>query len=398
MKLLIKDVDIVDAFQDFHGDVYIENGIIKEIGRGLNEEDAEVILGNGLTLMPSFIDTHAHFREPGLTHKEDIESGSKASVRGGYTGVCLMANTAPICSNYEVLNQVRNRAAEVGLIDVHQCVSVTDKFKGQTIEHLEAFKEDKKLKAISDDGVGVMDSKIMMDAMIKAKEHGWIVMSHAEDKAFSKTDMRMAEDIMTLRDLYLAKSTGAHLHMCHVSTRDAIKYIKQAKEEGINVTCEVTPHHLALTTKESNYRVNPPIREEEDVSCLINAIKTGIVDCIGTDHAPHTEEDKLNGAPGMVGIETAFSICYTKLVKENGISLNKLSEIMSKNPAKLLGMNKGIVSVGVEGDLVLIDRNKKIIVDKEKFKSKGRNTPFHGREYYGEVKYTIKAGKIVYQA
>ena len=186
--------------------------------------------------------------------------------------------------------------------------------------------------------------------------------------------------------------------MCHVSTRDAIKYIKQAKEEGINVTCEVTPHHLALTTKESNYRVNPPIREEEDVSCLINAIKTGIVDCIGTDHAPHTEEDKLNGAPGMVGIETAFSICYTKLVKENGISLNKLSEIMSKNPAKLLGMNKGIVSVGVEGDLVLIDRNKKIIVDKDKFKSKGRNTPFHGREYYGEVKYTIKAGKIVYQA
>ena len=173
---------------------------------------------------------------------------------------------------------------------------------------------------------------------------------------------------------------------------------ERAKEEGVNVTCEVTPHHLALDNTISNYRVNPPIRKREDVEALIKAIKNGVIDCIGTDHAPHTEQDKENGAPGMVGLETAFSICYTTLVKENNISLNKLSELMSKNPAKILGMNKGIISVGKDGDMVLVDLDKKIVVDREKFVSRGKNTPFNGREYYGEVMMTIKGGKVVYKA
>ena len=348
--------------------------------------------------MPSFIDTHAHFREPGLTHKEDIESGSKAAVKGGYTAACLMANTSPICSNYDVLNHVRTRAEEVGLIDIHQCVSITENFKGSSIEHLKNFKDDKKVKAISDDGVGVMDSSIMMKAMEVAKENNWVVMSHAEDKTFSKIDMRIAEDLMTIRDLYLAKVTGVHLHMAHVSTKEAVQAITTAKEEGTNVTCEVTPHHIALDESISNYRVNPPIRKKEDVKSIIDAIKKGIIDCIGTDHAPHTEEDKKNGAPGMVGLETAFSICYTTLVKENGISLNKLSELMSKNPADILGMNKGLITVGYDGDMVLLDLNKEIVINKETFVSKGKNTPFHGRKYFGEVMTTIRKGKIVYKA
>ncbi|SCI85737.1 Dihydroorotase [uncultured Clostridium sp.] len=397
-NLLIKNVNVVDAFQNFHGDVYIENGIIKEVGQGLNKDSVEIIDGNNLTLMPSFIDTHAHFREPGFTQKEDIESGSKAAAKGGYTGVCLMANTWPVCSNYEVLNAVRNRAKEVGLTDIHQCVSITENFKGSNIEHLDMFKDDKEVKAISDDGVGVMDSSIMMKAMKVAKENNWIVMSHAEDKTFSKIDMRMAEDLMTIRDLYLAKVTKAHLHMAHVSTIESINAIERAKEEGVNVTCEVTPHHLALDSTISNYRVNPPIREREDVETLIRAIKKNVVDCIGTDHAPHTEEDKKNGAPGMVGLETAFSICYTTLVKENDISLNKLSELMSRNSANILGMNKGLISVGKDGDMVLVDLDKKITVDRENFASRGKNTPFQGREYYGEIKMTIKGGKVVYKA
>ena len=397
-NLLIKNVNVVDAFQNFHGDVYVENGRIKEIGQDLNKSNVEIIDGNNLTLMPSFIDTHAHFREPGFTQKEDIESGSKAAVKGGYTGVCLMANTWPVCSNYEVLNAVRNRAKEVGLTDIHQCVSITENFKGSSIEHLNIFKDDKEVKAISDDGIGVMDSSIMMKAMEVARKNNWVVMSHAEDKTFSKIDMRMAEDLMTIRDLYLAKVTKAHLHMAHVSTVESINAIERAKEEGVKVTCEVTPHHLALDSSISNYRVNPPIREKEDIKTLIRAIRKGVVDCIGTDHAPHTEEDKKNGAPGMVGLETAFSICYTTLVKENNISLNKLSELMSRNSARILGMNKGLISVGKDGDMVLVDLNQRVTVDREKFVSRGKNTPFHGREYYGEVKMTIKGGNVVYKA
>ena len=396
MELLIKNANIIDAYESFCGDILIIDGIITEIGKEINKDGIDIIDAKGLTLMPSFIDTHAHFRDPGLTYKEDMESGSRAAAKGGYTGVCLMGNTNPICSTKEVVEYVRNKAKEIGLIDIHQCVSITENFGGKSIEHLNAFDDDKELVAITDDGVGVMDSSIMMKAMEKAKKNNWIVMSHAEDKTFSKIDMRIAEDLMTIRDLYLAKVTKARLHMAHVSTIDSIKAIRIAKKEGSNVTCEVTPHHIALTTEESNYRVNPPIREKEDINAIIEGIKDGTVDCIGTDHAPHTEEDKAKGAPGMVGIETAFSICYTELVKKNGISINKLSELMSRNPAKILGMNKGSITVGKDGDLVLVDLNKEIVIDKEKFASKGKNTPFHGKKYFGEVVMTIKGGKLIY--
>lgn len=396
MNLLIKNANVIDAYESFYGDILIIDGIITEIGKKINKDGIDIIDAKGLTLMPSFIDTHAHFRDPGLTYKEDMESGSRAAAKGGYTGVCLMGNTNPICSTKEVVEYVRNKAKEVGLIDVHQCVSITENFGGKSIEHLNDFDDDKELVAITDDGVGVMDSSIMMKAMEKAKENNWIVMSHAEDKTFSKIDMRIAEDLMTIRDLYLAKVTKARLHMAHVSTIESIEAIRRTKKEGANVTCEVTPHHIGLTTEESNYRVNPPIREREDVNAIIEGIKDGTVDCIGTDHAPHTEEDKAKGAPGMVGLETAFSICYTELVRKNGISINKLSELMSRNPAKILGMNKGSITIGKDGDLVLVDLNKEIVIDKEKFASKGKNTPFHGRKYFGEVIMTIKGGKLIH--
>ena len=367
MNLLIKNANVIDANGKFQGDILIIDGIINQIGKNIDKNGVEILDAKGYTVMPSFIDTHAHFREPGLTYKEDIESGSKAAAKGGYTGVCLMGNTNPICSTKEVVEYVRNKVREVGLIDVHQCVSITENFNGKSIEHLGAFNDDNELIAITDDGVGVMDSSIMMKAMEKAKENKWIIMSHAEDRTFSKIDMRIAEDLMTIRDLYLAKVTGARLHMAHVSTVESINAIRESKKTGSNVTCEVTPHHIGLT-----------------------------VDCIGTDHAPHTEEDKKNGAPGMVGLETAFSICYTELVKNNGISINKLSELMSKNPANILKMNKGIISVGKDGDLVLVDLNKEITIDKEAFASKGKNTPFQGRKYFGEIVKTIKGGKVIY--
>ncbi|MCE5221726.1 MAG: dihydroorotase [Clostridium sp.] len=396
MELLIKNARIVDVTQDFIGDIYIKEGLIAEIAKNIERDDVEVLDCQGKTLMPAFIDTHAHFRDPGLTWKEDIETGSRAALKGGYTGVCLMANTNPICSSKETLEYVRTKSKELKLIDIHQCLSVTKNFDGITLSHLEELAEDKKIKAISDDGVGVSNSKTMLEAMEIAKKNNWIIMSHAESPEFSKVDMRIAENMMTLRDVELAKLSKARLHMCHVSTKESIKYIIDAKMSGANITLEITPHHIGLTRDINDYRVNPPIREKEDVEAIINAIKLGMIDTIGTDHAPHTTEEKKKGSPGMVGLETAFSICYTKLVKENSISLNKLSELMSYNPAKLLDMNKGKVSVGIEGDLVLVDTDKKIKVKAAEFASKGRNTPFDGMEFYGEVLATIKGGKIKY--
>lgn len=396
MNLLIKNVNLIDESNNFFGDIYIEKGLIKELGTELNKE-CETLDGKGLVLMPAFIDTHAHFRDPGFEYKEDIESGSKAAVRGGYTTVTLMPNTKPVCSSKKVLDYVVNKGKEVGLVDLYQTVSITKNLSGEEINHLREFEGNPNVKAITDDGKGVSDSKIMMEAMKIAKENNWIVMSHAESPKFSKVDMRLAENMMTWRDITLAKFVDCRLHMSHVSTKEAMKYIIEGKNDGVKVTCEITPHHLALNNKISNYRVNPPIREEEDVNFLIKAIKMNYVDCIGTDHAPHSKEDKEKGAPGMIGIEQAFSICYTKLVKENHISLNKLSQLMSGNAAKLLNINKGKLQPGFLGDLVLIDLNKKRIFKEEDIVSRSKNTPFNGMEFYGDVVVTIKNGKIVYK-
>lgn len=395
MNLLIKNVNLIDESNNFFGDIYIEKGVIKELGTELNKE-CETLDGKGLVLMPAFIDTHAHFRDPGFEYKEDIESGSKAAVRGGYTTVTLMPNTKPVCSSKEVLDYVVNKGKEVGLVDLYQTVSITKNLSGEEINHLREFEGNPNVKAITDDGKGVSDSKIMMEAMKIAKENNWIVMSHAESPEFSRVDMRLAENMMTWRDITLAKFVDCRLHMSHVSTKEAMKYIIEGKNDGVKVTCEITPHHLALNNKISNYRVNPPIREEEDVNFLIKAIKMNYVDCIGTDHAPHSKEDKEKGAPGMIGIEQAFSICYTKLVKENHISLNKLSQLMSGNAAKLLNINKGKLQPGFLGDLVLIDLNKKRIFKEEDIVSRSKNTPFNGMEFYGDVVVTINNGKIVY--
>ncbi|MDM0556463.1 dihydroorotase [Clostridium perfringens] len=395
MNLLIKNVNLIDESNNFFGDIYIEKGVIKELGTELNKE-CETLDGKGLVLMPAFIDTHAHFRDPGFEYKEDIESGSKAAVRGGYTTVTLMPNTKPVCSSKEVLDYVVNKGKEVGLVDLYQTVSITKNLSGEEINHLREFEGNPNVKAITDDGKGVSDSKIMMEAMKIAKENNWIVMSHAESPEFSRVDMRLAENMMTWRDITLAKFVDCRLHMSHVSTKEAMKYIIEGKNDGVKVTCEITPHHLALNNKISNYRVNPPIREEDDVNFLIKAIKMNYVDCIGTDHAPHSKEDKEKGAPGMIGIEQAFSICYTKLVKENHISLNKLSQLMSGNAAKLLNINKGKLQPGFLGDLVLIDLNKKRIFKEEDIVSRSKNTPFNGMEFYGDVVVTIKNGKIVY--
>jgi len=392
MDILIKNSRVIDWSQDFLGDVYIENGIIKEIGIDL-QKDCAVIDGEGKALLPSFIDLHVHFRDPGLTYKEDLESGSRAAVRGGYTMVNLMANTKPVCSSMETVNYVLGRTKEIGLVDAHQCVSITKDFSGTDISHLDELGPE--VRMISEDGYDVMDSSIMICAMQKAREKGITVMCHSENHDLSKVDMRLAEDTMTWRNIALAEYAGCKVHVAHVSTVDSMRYIVEAKNRGSRVTCEVAPHHIALTSDVS-YRVNPPLREQRDVDYLIKCIKEGYVDAIATDHAPHTEEDKKNGAPGMVGIETAFQVCYTKLVCEGHIDMSRLSEILSKRPAEIIGANKGQIKIGFEGDLVLVDLVKDSVISSESFLSKGKNTPFEGFRVKGEVLRTFKGGRQVY--
>ena len=391
VEILIKNCRVVDDTRDFQGDIYVKDGKIAECGKKL-EYDCKTIKGDGLVAMPAFIDMHVHFRDPGYTYKEDIYTGSMAALKGGYTLVNLMANTKPICSSMEIVDYVLNKSKELNLIDLHQIVSITKDFDGKTLYHLDSL--DNRVKFISDDGKGVQSNLIMYKAMVKAKEKGLTIIEHTEDEGIVSVDTRLSENIMTFRDIYLAKLTGARLHLAHVSTKESIEAIRKAKKCGTNITCEVTPHHISLYNEE--YKVNPPIREKEDVVAIIQGIKDGTVDVIATDHAPHSEEDKEKESPGISGIETAFSISYTTLVKTGEISLNRLSQIMSAVPGRLMEVNKGKIKTGYDGDIVLVDLDKKIKINKDKFISKGKNTPFNGKEFYGEVVATIKNGEIKY--
>lgn len=394
MEICIKNGTVVDWSGTFVGDVYIKDGVICELGRNLIK-DCKTIDAAGKIVMPGFVDLHVHFRDPGLTHKEDIQSGSRAAVKGGYVMVNLMANTNPVCSTMETVNYVINRGKEVGLIDINQVISITNEFNGDDISHLDKLKKGD-IKVISEDGKDVMHSEVMLNAMIKAREKDITVMCHCENHNLSDIDMRLAENTMTWRNITLAKHAGCKVHFSHVSTKESMEYIIKAKEKGHKVTCEVSPHHIALTN-DVEYRVNPPLREKEDMEYLIQAIKGGYVDSIATDHAPHTEEDKKKGAPGISGIETAFGVSYTKLVRSGHIDLSKLSEIMSKRPSEILGVNKGQIDIGYDGDLVILDLEKEYEIRKEEFLSKGKNTPFNGMKVYGEVLTTIKGGKVVYK-
>jgi dihydroorotase len=391
-SFLIHGARVVDSVQDGVMDVLVRGGVITAVKGGLFSDGAAIEAG-GLTCLPAFCDLHAHFRDPGLTHKEDLASGSRAAVRGGYTAVNLMANTKPVISSRLQVQDVLNRAAAVGLVDVHQCASITRDMDGKTVDHLETLGH--AVRIISDDGHDVMDARVMLQAMTAASHVGLTVMCHCEDMNLSGTDYRLAEDLMTQRNIELARAAGCRLHIAHVSTEGSMRAVIAAKERGQDVTCEVTPHHLALTGA-THYRVNPPLRTRQDVDFLVHAMEQGWVDAIATDHAPHTTDEKAAGAPGMVGLETAFGVCYTSLVLPGHITLARLTELMSRNPARILSMNKGCVAPGCDGDLVLVDLVTPWTVDASAFASKGHNTPFEGKALVGRVIMTIKAGRIVY--
>ena len=380
-------------------EIYMKDGKIQAVGRDLSalaRPGEEVLDAAGRTVLPAFVDLHCHWRTPGFEYKEDIETGSRAAAAGSYTFVNLMPNTKPFCSSAAQAAEVEQKAAEIGLCDANQTVSITENFDGKTLDHLKTLPAN--VKFITEDGHGVQDTATMARAFAICTQRDITVMSHAEDMEISPWDYRLAEDIETVRNCWLSEYYQTRLHMCHVSTRGAVEAIRIAKFRGAPVTCEVTPHHLWFTKDSCDYRVNPPIRTADDVQALLDGIRDGTVDAIATDHAPHSEEDKLKGMAGMVGSETAFGVCYTKLCREEGLPLELVSHLMSEGPAQILGLAKGRIEPGYDADLVLVDLNTPYKVEKEKLHSKSHNCPYDGAELYGRVCTTIKGGKVTWQA
>lgn len=383
--------------------IYINNCLISDVveaSNDTNQKQIKAIDCHGLTALPAFVDLHCHFRDPGFTQKETIETGSKAAAKGGYTFVNLMANTKPVCSSNQMALANEKKAKDIGLVDINQVISITENFDGQTLDHLKSI--DKPIKVISEDGKWVMDNEVMAKAAKFAADNDIIVMSHTEEMKISKYDYYLAENVATSRDIAIGKHYKNKMHFSHCSTKVALSEIANAKKDGYhNITCEVAPHHIWQGNEDGEwfknpYRVNPPIRSKEDAKALVEGIRKGTVDAIATDHAPHTAEDKANGAPGLVGLETAFGVCYTQLVERDNISLKRVAEVMSKGPAEILGLNKGKIEKGFDGDIVIVDTDEKWVVDPEKFASKGRNTPFKGETLTGKVVATIKGGEITY--
>ena len=355
----------------------------------------------GLTLMPSFIDMHAHFRDPGLTQKEDIETGSKAAAAGGYGLLVLMPNTNPVISSQEAALANDKKAADFGFADVIQSVSITKDFDGKTISHLEELNA-KSVPVITEDGKEVADSDVMFRAMCTAAKKKLIVACHCEDPSLAAAARPLRKEALenAAADMRLAEQSGCRLHLCHVSTAKCIEAVHRAKKEGIKVTCEITPHHLGLSENKTNifHIVNPPLRSESDRKALVKALLDGTADVISTDHAPHTLEDKAAGSPGFSGLETSFAVCNTVLVKQNGMKLKKLSELMSAKPAEILGIkDRGLLQEGFDASLVLVDPDKQWTVRGEEFASKGKYTPLEGKKLTGTIAATFLHGKIVYQ-
>ena len=389
--MLIKNAKLSDGTQV---DVLIEGGKIAGILQDMPAHGHEVIDAAGRTLLPGFIDLHCHWRTPGFEYKEDIASGSESAAAGGYTFVTLMPNTKPVCSTAQQAHQVMDEAERLSVCGALQTVSITEGFDGKSLDHLKTLPED--LRFITEDGKGVQNNEVMAKAFAICAQRNLVLMSHAEDMEISKWDYRLAENLETVRNLHLCEYYGARLHLCHVSTKEAVAAIGAAKRRGVPVTCEVTPHHLWFA--DLDYRVNPPIRSQADVQALIAAIQDGTVDAIATDHAPHTQEEKAAGAAGMIGLETAFGVCYTKLCRENGLELYYLEALMSRFPAAILGLdNKGAIRVGADADLTLVDLDTPYVVDKNAMHSKCCNTPFDGATLYGRVDMTIRGGRVTYR-
>ncbi len=431
---LIKNGRVLDpeTGMDKVADIVVENDKIAAIGENLTlemfcdnieEDDSSNVQvdASGCLVMPSFIDLHVHFREPGQEKKETIRTGARAAARGGYSTVCMMPNTRPCIDSVETLTDVIEKVQNETYVKALPLAAMTANQDGDYITDVASLKANGAI-AMSEDGKSVMNTRVARQAFKLAADNDISVYDHCEDIGLRKRGVMNAgprakelglygilnsvEDTITARDIILAKDTGCHLHLCHISTEGVVKMLEFAKKEGLNVTAEVTPHHLILTDEDidgtdSDFKMNPPLRSRKDRDALIKALADGIIDCIATDHAPHTEEEKQAGfkdAPfGITGLETAAPLIYTELVEKGILTPLQMAEKMSYNPAKILKFEKaGRLQVGATADITVFDPNVEYAIDSTKFFSKGKNTPFEGKTVKGTIRTTMIDGRIVY--
>ncbi|MDD2900347.1 MAG: dihydroorotase [Desulfuromonadaceae bacterium] len=423
MSLLIKNGRVVDPSQaiDDMLDVLVVNGLVKEIGKGLSAPDgAEIIDATGTFVVPGLIDMHVHLRDPGLEYKEDIVSGTKAAVAGGFTSVCCMPNTKPVIDNKAIASYIINKARTEGFCNVFPVGSITYGLSGDRMSEMGELKESGCV-AVSDDGKPVNNSELMMRSLQYAAGIGIMVISHAEElelvgegtmnEGATSTELglkgipRVAEDLATARETLLAEYTGTPIHIAHVSTKGAVRIIREAKARGVKVTCETAPHYFSLTDDavrgyNTNAKMNPPLRESDDVAAIKEGLKDGTIDAIATDHAPHHQDEKdveFNVAMnGIIGLETSLPLSL-KLVTDGVLTLNQLIDAMSCKPSKILGLHRGTLAVGAIADITLIHPDMTWTVEADRLASKSKNSPWLGHTLAGGAAATIVGGKLVYK-
>lgn len=417
--ILLKGIRAIDAENDFIADIYIADGKIKHVADSIEMKADIEIDGTGLAVMPSFFDMHVHFRDPGFTHKEDVITGCNAALAGGVTGVLCMPNTKPPVDNPETVKYIIDKAEDTG-VEVYPVGCITNGMCGKGLCDYDELKQSGVL-AVSDDGRPVENAEQMREALEKSNDNGLLVISHCEDLSIinggimNKGEMseklgvkgmdRVSEDMITAREIILAKSVNSRIHIAHVSTEGSAEIIRQSKKAGVKVTCETCPHYFLLTdeklaARDADFRMNPPLRTADDVKAIIDGIVDGTIDCIVTDHAPHTAEEKADfeKAPnGVVGLETSFAAALTGLYHTGKVSLNKIVELMSVNPRKLLGLPVISIKDDETADLVIADLNKEWIVEPGKLHSKSHNTVFKGMTLKGKPIMTISKGEIRYE-
>ena len=416
--MIIKNADVVLQDGVKRLDIRVENGIVAELAEHIAGEGMDC---TGLTVFPGLIDMHVHLREPGFEKKEDIASGSAAAVKGGFTQICCMPNTRPVTDNKVVVSYILNRAREVNLCKVHPVGAITEGQEGKNLAAIGAMKAAGAV-ALSEDGKSVANTSLMANAMLYAADFGLKCLCHCEDASLVdggvvnegyystltglKGSIRAAEDILIAREICLAESLSLPVHICHVSTYSGVQLIREAKARGVKVTAETCPHYFTLTDAaiadfDTNTKVNPPLREERDRLAVIEGLRDGTLDCIVTDHAPHHFDDKnveyVVAAFGISGLETSFALSYTLLVKGGVLTLSELARKMSAAPAAILSLQGGAVEEGGVADLTIADLNAQWTIDPATFVSKGKNTPFAGRQVFGKVRYTIVDGEIRYR-
>lgn len=423
MGTLIRNGRVIDPASGKDGiyDILVEDGMIAGVDASIPKGDNDIIDAAGCFVMPGLVDLHVHFREPGFEYKETIKTGSMAAAHGGVTTVFPMPNTKPVIDSVDMYDKVQTIIDRDAVVNVHQVASVTLRQQGETPVDVAALKKAGCI-AISEDGKSVMNSQVYREAMKAAAAEDVLVMAHCEDKNLVNGGAlnegvasrryhvngitNAVEDVIVARDILLSKETGCRLHLCHCSTADSVKLIKAAKDEGLKVTGEVCPHHFMLCDEDiiednADYKMNPPLRSRADMEAVREGLRNGTMDVISTDHAPHSAEEKakpIGAAPfGITGIETSLCLTYTGLVLTGILTPMQMVEKMSYNPAKIAGIDRGTLLPGRPADIIIVNVDDEIVIDRNDFVSKGHNTPFDGYKVKGIVEYTIVGGKIVYK-